>query len=419
MIRTHVRTGVITALATIVTTLGFGVGTSVAGPASAPVVSSPIELYGNPPYAMSMTSDPAGNIYYVDNAGGLYKIAANDPTATAVQLASSFNFGANENITYFNGYLYVASYTSPNEVWKVSLDGSSIQPYVVGGVNGPDPEGMAFDSAGNMYIADGNNNKIWQVPAGGGTPTVLSNGPSSAYPWGMTIRGSTLYVVDRNSRTIQSMSTSGGPWTTVFSDSNYIVNFRSITTDPAGNIFATMAAYSGNGAIVEIPAGSETSYVLNLPGLPVSSNVNGGITWSNGYVYFENGGGLGTFYRFADPITPSAPLNLNLERHPTTLTATWAGVPGVTSYTCTLLYGFNNPSNFTIKTPTPNCTFSGLDKSTVYGIQVTANNGYYSSSPTSGFAPLAKWTITCVKGKSTKMVTAVNPRCPFGYHQKP
>ena len=418
MIRKHVRTGVIAALATIVTTLGFGMGTSVAGSASAPVVSSPIELYGYPPYAMSMTSDPAGNIYYVDNSGRLYKIAANDPTAAAVQLAPSFNFYSDENIAYFNGYLYVSSHYSPyNDVWKVSLDGSSVQPYMVGGSSGPHPEGLAFDTAGNMYIADGDHNEIWQVPAGGGTPSVIGSGPSGAYPWGMTIRGSTLYFVDDSQGRILSMSTSGGPVTTVFSDSNYRAVF-SITTDPAGNIFAAVNAQTGNGAIVEIPAGSETAQVLNLPGIPVSYTVAGGITWANGYVYFENGGG-GTFYRFADPITPSAPLNLNLERHPTTLTATWAGVPGVMSYTCTLLYGFNNPSNFTIKTPTPNCTFSGLDKSTVYGIQVTANNGYYSSSPTSGFAPLAKWTITCVKGKSTKMVTAVNPRCPFGYHQKP
>jgi hypothetical protein len=29
-----------------------------------------------------------------------------------------------------------------------------------------------------------------------------------------------------------------------------------------------------------------------------------------------------------------------------------------------------------------------------------------------------KTTITCVKGKATKKVTAVNPKCPTGYKKK-
>jgi hypothetical protein len=35
-------------------------------------------------------------------------------------------------------------------------------------------------------------------------------------------------------------------------------------------------------------------------------------------------------------------------------------------------------------------------------------------------APVAakKTTITCVKGKTTKKVTAVNPKCPTGYKKK-
>jgi hypothetical protein len=33
--------------------------------------------------------------------------------------------------------------------------------------------------------------------------------------------------------------------------------------------------------------------------------------------------------------------------------------------------------------------------------------------------PVAKkTTITCVKGKTTKKVTAVNPKCPAGYKKK-
>ena len=33
-------------------------------------------------------------------------------------------------------------------------------------------------------------------------------------------------------------------------------------------------------------------------------------------------------------------------------------------------------------------------------------------------APIAKKTITCIKGKTTKKVTATNPACPKGYTKK-
>jgi hypothetical protein len=38
---------------------------------------------------------------------------------------------------------------------------------------------------------------------------------------------------------------------------------------------------------------------------------------------------------------------------------------------------------------------------------------YASSNPV-----VKKTTITCVKGKLTKKVTAVNPKCPAGYKKK-
>src|SRR5487761_2793876 len=141
MSRPRIKTGVLALLATVVATLGTGLSATVATASPAPVVNSPIEFYANPPFAISMTSDPAGNIYYVDNNGRLFEIAANDPTGTAIQLAPSTNFQSTENIAYFDGYLYVSSYSGPNEVWKVSLDGTSVQPYMVGTGNGPDPEG--------------------------------------------------------------------------------------------------------------------------------------------------------------------------------------------------------------------------------------------------------------------------------------
>ena len=37
------------------------------------------------------------------------------------------------------------------------------------------PRGMAFDNAGNLYVADIDNNVIRKIPAGGGTPVIVAS----------------------------------------------------------------------------------------------------------------------------------------------------------------------------------------------------------------------------------------------------
>jgi hypothetical protein len=42
-----------------------------------------------------------------------------------------------------------------------------------------------------------------------------------------------------------------------------------------------------------------------------------------------------------------------------------------------------------------------------------------SATPTPSAKPVVKMsTITCIKGKTSKKVTAVNPKCPAGYKKK-
>jgi hypothetical protein len=42
-----------------------------------------------------------------------------------------------------------------------------------------------------------------------------------------------------------------------------------------------------------------------------------------------------------------------------------------------------------------------------------------SVTPTPSAKPVVKkTTITCIKGKTSKKVTAVNPKCPAGYKKK-
>ena len=51
-------------------------------------------------------------------------------------------------------------------------------------------------------------------------------------------------------------------------------------------------------------------------------------------------------------------------------------------------------------------------------VKLTQEDTTKESSATSVVAAPAKKTITCVKGKTSKKVTAVNPKCPTGYKKK-
>ena len=115
------------------------------------------------------------------------------------------------------GNLYIAD-TDNNRIRKVS---NGVIATVAGGGaslgdNGPatsaqlaNPEGVAVDSAGNLYIADYGNNRIRKV-SNGVIATVAGNGtvgfsgdngpPTSAqlaYPWGVAADSAgSLYIAD-------------------------------------------------------------------------------------------------------------------------------------------------------------------------------------------------------------------------------
>ena len=108
------------------------------------------------------------------------------------------------------------------------------------------------------------------------------------------------------------------------------------------------------------------------------------------------------------------------------LSASWEAVTWATSYTCTLLYGYDNPSTFTVVSATPSCTFAGTG-SPNFGVSVVANFGGEHSAASTAFPVSVKTpsttpkahTITCQKGTTShkKKVTGIHPGCPSGWHR--
>ncbi len=114
------------------------------------------------------------------------------------------------------------------------------------------------------------------------------------------------------------------------------------------------------------------------------ANSGGGGGGSSNYFFSGNGGSGIVIIRFS--FAPLAPTNLVVTGAVRSLTASWNGSAGAASYICTLLYGFRDPSSFSITVPTPTCTFGGLAPNTPYGISVVARTSYGVSPSVSAFA---------------------------------
>jgi len=85
--------------------------------------------------------------------------------------------------------------TAPDKcpVWKISATGPSSPPHPIVGFipnnpapNACNPAGITFDGAGNLYVSDGGNNRIVEIPAGGGSqitaPSRIKEVLSDEYP---------------------------------------------------------------------------------------------------------------------------------------------------------------------------------------------------------------------------------------------
>ena len=231
--------------------------------------------------------DGAGNLYItdrgnerirkVDSAGVISTVAGSGTAgfsgdggaATAAQLNEPYGVAVDSS-----GNLYIAEWNN-NRIRKVDSAGviSTVAGTGTAGYSGDggaataaqlsNPQDVALDAAGNLYIADVNNNRIRKVNSAGvistvaGTGTAGFSGDGGAatsaqlhWPRGVALDGAgNLYIVDNNNHRIRKVDSSGsistvaGTGTAGYSGdggaatSAQLSNPRGVALDGAGNLY--------------------------------------------------------------------------------------------------------------------------------------------------------------------------------------
>jgi hypothetical protein len=262
----------------------------------------------NAPSAVAV--DSAGNLYIADTSNNtVRKIASGNVTTLAGQAGRSSSVDGKGSAARFedpyavavdgSGIVYVADATD-HSIRKITTDGTVTTfagtPGTFGSSDGTgtaalfkNPQGIAADSAGNVYVADTGNATVRKITSSGvvttlagsaGSPgNVDATGPTARFssPYGIAVDGAgTVYVVDSNVNIVRKI-TAAGVVTTLAGTfgqiglvdgtgaaARFAVPFD-IAVDTAGNLYI---CDHGNHAIRKVtPAGVVTTLAgSGLPG---------------------------------------------------------------------------------------------------------------------------------------------------------
>ena len=323
----------------------------------------------------SMAVDASGDVYIVMYSGTIFEISA-----SGVETVIS-------DSTVLNGGLTpVAIAVSPTGSVYItdSSDSSTFVKELVGNVwntLATLPYGytnLAIAANGTVYVVGVDESAVEQITAGG----VASQIPSLAdtFPEGVAVDSSgNLYVVEESSSSIVELTPQG--------------QFFALPPSPSQTVY-------GHSTPDELTYAAGTLYMWDeypYQSVAVASHPSLLYTFSP-VATPQLTGVTAAAVNFSGTVTQS-------------VTATWSGAPG--PYQCTLLYGYNEPSSFTVTVTTPTCTFSGLALGVTYGISVVSLSSGSQSYPVEGFAPSATLSLLCVKNGHHR--TFPGRRCPRGW----
>jgi hypothetical protein len=165
------------------------------------------------PYGIAVDSS---NVYFT-TAGGdrVLKVPIGNTSGNSAIIALANGLGTPQ---------YIAVGDDGNVFWADWSDGT-IDTISTSGTGPGTPTVLATDDAkdnangvaysdGTVYFAASNNpGGVYSVPAGGGSPTLLTGGQN--VPWAIAVGGGNVYWTDNGAGSVQYVSTMGGTATTI------------------------------------------------------------------------------------------------------------------------------------------------------------------------------------------------------------
>jgi len=234
----------------------------------------------------------AQNIFVADwyYPGAIYEFTPGSSPSTYYSGDSS-NLGEPEGIAFNNlGDLFVAD-SFNGQIDEIMPNQTEITYASI-----PDPHGVAFDKAGDLFISGNNDGDIYEIKVGTTTVTTFATGLSG--PAGLAFnQAGDLFVASGGSGVIDEYLNSGGilsPNATLFAQG--FTGLGDIAIDGAGNVYVGNG--NANGQIAKItPQGNSSVYATGFSyqnGL--AFNTAGDLfVCDNGTVYeVAPGGGTGT-----------------------------------------------------------------------------------------------------------------------------
>jgi uncharacterized protein (TIGR03437 family) len=253
----------------------------------------------NTPYGIAV--DTAGNLYIADLGNNRIRMVS--PAGTITTVSGTDKLQAPRNVALDSpGNLYISEFGGAH-VWMLATGGTltNIAGTGVAGFDGDGgpataaqlsfPCGLAFDSSGNLYIADSSNNVVRKV-SNGIISTILGTGAALPnqlnLPTGVAVDSSgNLDVADSNNQRIQQLTTAGAIKTLPGVG-------RDLAANTAGDLFIASGAYVfelNSSLTLEAIAGNGSYSFRGDGGPAASARLNGPVAIAldaNGVLYIAD-----------------------------------------------------------------------------------------------------------------------------------
>ena len=227
--------------------------------------------------------DGAGDLFIADSGNSrVVEVPAGGAPATVVANAV---YGADPGSVALNGlavdgvgdlFISEAGYSNGaefNYVIEVPANGAAviiISP-VVNGQGLANPQGLALDSAGDLFIVDRSNNRIVEVPAGDGAPVAISASDLSG-PAGIAVDAAgDLFIADQYDYAVLEVPAGGGASIAIQPTVNgvQLMYPDDLALDSAGNLFI---ADANNNRLLEVHGSQAPSFAFAAAGLGTPSS---------------------------------------------------------------------------------------------------------------------------------------------------